>query len=179
MSLIKTDEQKGLHFLRALFPDSYFRPSNRGQNGFVKVRYHSIEKFNSVADRLEAALRRNFLHEGILSDIEVKGTITNGKSGRLAKLPFTSKYPYQMRDKTDSWNYAQLERFKTSKILSTRHLERIIDFLEGRIDEDAVARIHEIKDTLKGTEGTSFPPKGTEGTVLVQREWDKLPCSLR
>ena len=74
----------------------YFRASRRGQNGYLKIRYSSIEEFNELADLVQEGLRRYFLHLGLLCDIEVKGTITHkGKSGRLAKLPFTTTMPLQ------------------------------------------------------------------------------------
>jgi hypothetical protein len=147
----QTDEYRAKEILKELFP-AYFRASNRGQNGFLKVRYTSVHKFNQVADYLESTLERLFLHLGILCDIEIKGTATDkGKSGRLAKLPFTTKYPCNMRDETDSWNYPQLELFKSCPILNIRRVEQIARRLEVRIDEEAVRQFSEYKKSLKET----------------------------
>jgi hypothetical protein len=100
------DEYEAKKVLERLFPFGYFRSSRRGQNGYLKVRYTSIEEFNSMALYLQNVLQRLFLHLGILCDIEVKGTITHkGKSGSLAKLPFTNLYSCHQRDDTDHWNY--------------------------------------------------------------------------
>ena len=98
----QTDEYKAKDILKELFP-AYFRASYRGQNGFLKVRYNSVQQFNRIADYLEDVLKAWFLSLGILCDIEVKGTVTDkGKSGRLGKLPFTNKFPCHMRDSTVS-----------------------------------------------------------------------------
>ena len=90
----QTDEYRAKEVLQKVFPDGYFRASRRGQNGYLKVRYQTIEQFNAVAGSLQETLGRLFLQLGILCDIEVKGTIThNNKSGSLAKLPFTINVP--------------------------------------------------------------------------------------
>jgi hypothetical protein len=144
----QTDEYRAKEILKELFP-AYFRASNRGQNGFLKVRYTSVHKFNQVADYLESTLKRLFLSLGILCDIEVKGTVTDkGKSGRLAKLPFTNKYPCHMRDETDFWNYHQLALFKNCPILNARRVEQIARGLENLIDEEAVKRGEKLKNSL-------------------------------
>ena len=148
----QTDEYRAKEILKELFP-AYFRASSRGQNGYLRVRYTSIPEFNQIADRLEVSLKRLFLSLGILCDIEVKGTITDkGKSGRLAKLPFTNKYPCHMRDETDSWNYLQLEKFKSCPILNARRVEQIARGLEAVIDEEKVWRCSEYKKSLKEVE---------------------------
>ena len=134
----QTDQYRAKQVLERLFP-AYFRASNRGQNGYLKVRYGSIQEFNAMSRRLEGTLKRLFLHLNILCDIEVKGTIThNGTSGQLAKLPFQCKYPCNMRDETDSWNYPQLKRFKASPILNVRRVEHVARRIEGVIDENRV-----------------------------------------
>jgi hypothetical protein len=144
----QTDEYRAKEVLKELFP-AYFRASKRGQNGYLKVRSTSVHKFNQVADYLESTLKRLFLSLGILCDIEIKGTATDkNKSGRLAKLPFTTKYPCHMRDETDSWNYRQLELFKSCPILNIRRVEQIVRQLEDNIDEEAVKRGEKLKNSL-------------------------------
>ena len=89
----QTDEYRAKQILAKVFPFAYFRTSNRGQNGYLKVRYNSIAEFNELAKQVQNKIQHLFLHLGVLCDFEVKGTITdNGKSGLLAKLPFQNKF---------------------------------------------------------------------------------------
>jgi len=149
----QTDEYRAKAVLQGLFPFGYYRTSGRGQNGYLKVRYTSIQQFNDLADNLQAILRRYFLHLGILCDIEVKGTITTReKSGRLGKLPFGTKYPCYMKDETDSWNYTQLEKFQACPIADARRVECIARELEPQIVEEKVQRCAESKESLKDAE---------------------------
>ena len=108
----QNDADRARELLQRFFP-AFFRTSNRGINGYLKVRYRTITQFNRMADDLERTLKRLFDHFGILCDIEVKGTITTDqKSGRLAKLPFLAKNPEDMKDETDTWDFEQLARFQ-------------------------------------------------------------------
>lgn len=144
------DETQGKILLQNLFPFGYFRTSTRGQNGYLKIRYSSIEEFNEVATQLQAALRQLFLQSEILCDIEVKGTITHkGKSGLLAKLPFTTKLDQYKRDDTDSWDGQQLDLFTNCPIVNLRRVEQIAKQIENYIDEDKVARFSEQKDKIE------------------------------
>jgi hypothetical protein len=146
----QTDDFQGKVLLQNLFPFGYFRTSTRGQNGYLKVSYSSIEEFNEFAPKLDASLKRLFLHSEILSDIEIKGTITHeGKSGLLAMLPFTTKFDQHKRDETDSWDGRQLELFKSCPIVNVRRLEEIIRQIESQIDEDKVARFLEKKRKIE------------------------------
>ena len=105
-------------------------------------------EFNDLADELEKTLGRLFLHCEILCDIEVKGTIThNGKSGKLAKLPFTNKR--MMRDGSDGWWPDHLERFVACSVVSTKRIAYKAQLVEDRIDEDRVARFLEHKRSLE------------------------------
>ncbi len=141
------DEYEAKGVLERLFPFEYFRSSRRGQNGYLKVRYTTIEEFNKLALYLQNVLQRLFLHLGILCDIEVKGTITHrGKSGSLAKLPFTNLYPCYQRDDTDHWNYETLAMFKASPIVNSRRIKHIVSQLD--IDDDRVQRFAEYKRSL-------------------------------
>lgn len=136
----QTDDVEGKDLLQRVFPFGYFRPSSRGQNGYLKIRYSSIEAFNEAADELQATLRSLFLHAEILCDIEVKGKITHkGKSGSLAKLPF----------RTDVWNGSQLELFKSCPIVNIRRVEQIARQLTEQIDEDRVAKFSEKKQKIR------------------------------
>ena len=120
----QTDEYRAKSILEKIFPQGYYRASNRGQNGYLKIRYNDIEEFNETANELQASLRRLFLHLGILCDVEIKGTITYGdKSGRLGKLPFQQKSGSNKRDETDSWNYPELEKFKACPLVSVRTIQ--------------------------------------------------------
>ena len=167
----QTDEYRAKAVLEKVFPSGYFRASNRGQNGYLKIRYQSIREFNEVADHLQKALKRLFLHLGILCDIEVKGTIThNGKSGSLAKLPFQTKCGCHMRDETDSWNYPQLEKFKACPVVKAHQVEYIVRRLENVIDEKKVRRFGEYKKSLVQKE------KRSKGEKLKNRSQAARPA---
>ena len=58
------DEYRAKAVLEKVFPFGYFRASNRGQNGYLKIRYRSIREFNEIASRLQGTLKRLFLHLG-------------------------------------------------------------------------------------------------------------------
>ena len=146
----QTDEAHAKALLQSFFAFGYFRASGRGQNGYLKIRYSSIDEFNEAAHQLQATLKRLFLHSQILCDIEVKGTITHdGKSGLLAKLPFTTKAQQHKRDETDSWDGRQLELFKGCPIVGIRWVEQIARQIEEQIDEDRVARFSERKQKIQ------------------------------
>jgi hypothetical protein len=187
------DEYKAKAVLEKVFPFGYFRASKRGQNGYLKVRYNSIQEFNDVADSLECRLKRLFLHLGILCDIEVKGTITDkGNSGRLAKLPFNTKPRRGMRDETDNWDSDQLEKFKACPIVNVRRVDRIAGQLEVGLDEEKIQRTQKIKERLAEQEKeaeqrkaalkkskTNQPPKPTALPKSSGAERPRRPVSLR
>jgi hypothetical protein len=155
----QTDEYQAKAILEELFPFGYFRCSRRGQNGYLKIRYNTPEEFNEMADRLEKALARLFLSRGILCDIEIKGTITTSqKSGSLAKSPFTTNYPCHRRDDTDSWNYPQLEKFKSCPVVNLRRIEGIMGQIE--IDEEKAAAFAKAKKRLDEEQKAVGQPKG-------------------
>ncbi len=157
----QTDELQARAVLEKLFPVGYFRPSGRGQNGYLKIRYASITEFNDLADRLQETLKRLFLQRGILCDIEVKGTITHGeKSGRLGKLPFNTT-----NRRADSWNYEELEKFKACAIVETQRIDYIVRQLSFRIDEEKVQQFAEYKKSLMGkpVEKLKNEPPSTAG----------------
>ena len=136
----QTDEIKAKELLQRLFPFGYFRRSGRGQNGYLKIQYSSIEEFNETAAKLQATLRQLFLHYEILCDFEVKGTITHkGESGLLAKLPF----------RVDAWNGHQLDLFNSCPIVNIRRVQQIACHVKGQIDEDKVARFLEQKEKIE------------------------------
>lgn len=143
------DEGKAKAVLQRLFPGAFFRASKRGQNGYLKVRYNSMEEFNATAAYLQQVLKRLFLHLGILCDIEVKGTITcNGKSGLLAKLPFRNTYPCYMRDETDCWNYHQLRKFKACPLANVARINVVAQRLDGRLDAEKIQNTANFKKSL-------------------------------
>jgi hypothetical protein len=185
------DEYRAKAVLEKIFPFGYYRCSKRGQNGYLKVRYSSIQEFNEIADSLERTLTRLFLHLGILCDIEVKGTITNReKSGRLAKLPFNTTTPLRMRDETDNWDSSQLEKFKTCPIVNARRVDHIARRLETGLDEEKIQRTQEIKELLAAKEReaeeekaklkksrTTQPPKRTVPPKPPVSEPTRQPAS--
>jgi hypothetical protein len=145
----QTDEYKAKAVLQKLFPKAFFRASKRGQNGYLKVRYMTMQDFNATAARLQRVLKRLFLHLGILCDIEVKGTITcDGKSGSLAKLPFASPYPCDMRDETDCWNYPQLTKFQACGMVNAARIKVLAGEVDARLDEAKIQQFGEYKKTL-------------------------------
>lgn len=165
----QTDEYRAKAVLEKVFPSGYFRASNRGQNGYLKIRYQSIREFNEVADHLQGTLKRLFLHLGVLCDVEVKGTIThNDKSGSLAKLPFQNKYSCHMRDETDSWNYPQLEKFKACPVVKAHHVEYTARRLEARIDEEKVRQFAEYKRSLENRDKESQKEESKNGPSKPQ-----------
>ena len=122
----QTDEEKAVKLAKQIFPNAYERPSWRGHNFWLKVRYNSPQQLNEIADFLEQQLKSLFNSEQILCDIEIKGTITTKeKSGRLGKLPFATMYPCHKRNENDSWNYIELKRFMSAPYLQVQRLERI------------------------------------------------------
>jgi hypothetical protein len=162
----QTDEYRAKKVLEKVFPFGYFRASNRGQNGYLKVRYQTIREFNELAGRLEKSLKRLFLNLGILCDIEIKGTITtNDKSGSLAKLPFQNRCHCYKRDETDSWNYPQLEKFKACPVVKAGNIEYIARRLENMIDEEKVRQFEKYKNALKEKEKEGQRERSKNGTV--------------
>jgi len=142
----QTDEVRAKTLLHKLFPFGYYRTSNRGQNGYLKIRYSTISEFNEAAHELETTLQKLFLQAEILCDIEIKGTITdNGKSGLLAKLPFNRKEEQSKRDETDSWDGKQLELFKNCPIVNLERIKFIGYQVAERIDEDRTKKFFEQK----------------------------------
>lgn len=94
----QTDQVKAKELLQCLFPFGYFRSSGRGENGYLKIRYSSIEEFNETAAKLQATLSQLFLHFEVLCDVEVKGTITH-KVRWLGELPFNT----DVRERRTTW----------------------------------------------------------------------------
>lgn len=145
----QTDEYRAKEILQELFPAAFFRASKRGQNGYIKVRHSAIKNFNATAARLQQVLKRLFLHHGILCDVEVKGTITaDGKSGSLAKLPFTNGYPCYWRDQTDCWGYKQLEAFKACPVVNVNRIKVVAEQVNGQLDEAKIRQFAEYKRSL-------------------------------
>jgi len=142
----QTDEHRAKEVLQEVCPVAYFRPSKRGQNGYLKVRYGFISEFNRLADHLQDALKRLFLHLGILCDVEVKGTITHGdKSGTLAKLPFTSWY-------TDSWCYTELRKFQACPVVHARQVSAVARQIDWHVGEARIKACVEQKGLLEEAE---------------------------
>ena len=152
-------QQDQLHaraVLEKIFPEAYYRDSGRGQNGFLKVRYSSVHQFNETADKLEKWLQELFLYLGILCDIEVKGTITHqNKSGRLGKLPFATRHPCATRNDYDSWDFEQLQIFKSCPIVNARRIRHVAEGLVSKVDEQKVQKTREIKERLLAEEKAS------------------------
>ena len=143
----QTDEYRAKALLTSRFR-GYFRASLGGQNGYLKVRYTTIEEFNSLAEFVQQRMRLWFLSENVLCDFEVKGTITTPeKSGLLGKLPFGSKCPCEMKDETDSWNYPQLAKFEATPILDAHFVRRIAEGLP--IDKEKAAQWRQHVEALK------------------------------
>lgn len=143
----QTDEYAAKALLQDLFPFGYYRASRRGQNGYLKIRYDTFDEFNDLANRLEETLHWYFLSQGILCDFETKGTITHDISGSLAKFPFgTHRYACDMRDETDNWDYAQLEKFEACPIVNTRRIEQIMGQIQ--IDEAKAVAFAQHKRSL-------------------------------
>ena len=92
-------------------------------------------------------MQRHFLSQGILCDFETKGTVTDDKSGSLAKMPFGgAMYPCNMKDETDYWNDDQLEKFKACPVVNVRRVEQIAQGLV--IDEEKAEAFAQHKKEL-------------------------------
>jgi hypothetical protein len=110
----QTDGRTALRMLADLFPGCYWRPSTRGYNLYIKIRYwRSVLAYNATVDQLQAALRNLLLNYNFLSDLDVNGTITGPhdadgkvehKSGRLGKLPFLVGKRYFGDFPEDTWD---------------------------------------------------------------------------
>lgn len=159
----QTDQVRARQLLEKLFPFGYYRNSPRGENGYWKLRYSSIAEFNVIANRLETTLQRLFLHCGILCDIEIKGTITDdGVSGKLAKLPFTSRYgpdllhrrkwywwETELLNTSEDWCWVRLEQFKNKPVVNVWRVDQIAKQIESFIDEEKVNNFRELKESIK------------------------------
>jgi hypothetical protein len=134
------DERQALAVLRRYLPEMYDRPSFRGQNGYLKMKYGTPAQLNDLADQLQATVRQLLLSEGVLCDFEIKGTVTTKeKSGRLGKLPFWQNDPCDMRNEHDSWCYPELERFQACRELDIATLRRRVALMRASINPDRVA----------------------------------------
>lgn len=141
----QTDGEKAVSLLNTVFPFAFNRLSPRGHNWFPKIRYSSLFEANEMMDFVQKQLKLLLLTNGILCDIEVKGTITTpNKSGRLAKLPFNC--PKDPRDSNDRWDCCQLDRFKAAPTLNSTRLRRIAEGFV--IDTDRVRSTIEVKKQL-------------------------------
>jgi len=139
----QTDEDWASRLVRAAFPFAFHAPSGRGTNELVKVAHAGqITRFNELCRRLQAAMRKVFNGAKILCDFEVKGTITDEKSGSLAKLPWNRR-----------WNYGRLEEFKACETITLYRLETIVVGLEQNADDaDWAAE----RQALKKSESEAF-----------------------
>lgn len=163
----QTDEYHAKSVLEKLFPCGYFRASGRGQNGYLKIRYSSIQEFNAIARELEKNLKQLFEHLGILCDIEIKGTITHdGVSGKMAKLPFATKPAWAKRDESDSWDHTQLEKFKNCPIVNIRRVKNIVEKLLPMLDQDRIHQTQEIKQQHQGKLQKSQICKNTAPEII-------------
>ena len=158
----QTDEHKARELLQEVLP-AYWRTSRRGQNGYVKVQYRSIEDFNKLAE-FEAHVRRWLRSQGILCDFEIKGTITTSEgSGRLAKLPFGNKCPCDMRDESDSWNFKQLAKFEEAAVFNPAFVKRQFEKLV--IDEDKAAFYEAKVQAMKRADSSTECPTQISGNT--------------
>lgn len=135
----QTDQDEAHQLIVEIFPEAFHRPSFRGENHLLKVRYNSIVEYNDVADELQKVMRDWFLQNQILCDFEVKGTITTrNKSGRLAKLPFTNVA--RPRNEKDCWNWDRLKEFLACPTISIGRVKLIIKEIQSRLDPELVAQ---------------------------------------
>jgi len=161
--LWQTDQERARELLEIDFPFGFFRRSNRGENGYLKTRYMAVSVFNKTAARMEDVIQHWFLHNEILCDYETKGTITTPeKSGSLAKLPFATGYcermllerqwPWweeELLETCDDWCYYRLEEFKSKEIVNVAYINRILDQIESRIDDEKVRNFAAHKEEIK------------------------------
>jgi len=163
----QSDEYRAKAVLQRMFPAAFFRASKRGQNGYLKVRYVTMQEFNTTAAHLQTVLKRLFLHLGILCDIEVKGTITcDGKSGTLAKLPFSNTYPCNMRDETDCWGHRQLRAFKVCPLINATRVGVVADQVNRKLDDAKIREFGDYKKSLAEPAVAASQPEAPVATPV-------------
>ncbi|QDV69013.1 hypothetical protein Poly24_27270 [Rosistilla carotiformis] len=178
--LWQTDQKDSLEILQTIFPEAFYRGSSRGENGYLKVRYNSVEAFNEVADQLQDVMGRWFLQNQILCDFEIKGTITTKhNSGKLAKLPFTNLA--KLTASSQGWGFDELDRFNACPIVPLWRVKEVVDRLEADLDPDLVAKGWEQKNRFIQRDNANdqltkklrgFGWTGTDEYIL--REFNKI-----
>ena len=125
-----------------------------------------------MAGWLEQSLQRYFLTLGILCDFETKGTISDDKSGSLAKMPFGgAMYPCNMKDETDYWDERQLGKFKACSVVNVRRVEQIAQGLV--IDEEKAEAFAHHKREL---DEKAHPEREIVAFILEAMGWPKARC---
>jgi hypothetical protein len=107
-------------------------PSDRGSNNHLKVIYHGArwEDVNKALKDFGDAYQMFLKGHGILTDVEIKGTISLATSknpdapfGQLAKLPCYGE-----------WNYQKLAEFEKIRPVSLRWLRQMTAKLQAATD---------------------------------------------
>jgi hypothetical protein len=107
-------------------------PSDRGSNNHLKVHYHGArwEDVNNVFKEFADACQMYLKGKGILTDVEIKGTISLATSnnpdaayGQLAKLPCYGV-----------WNYTKLREFENVRPVSLRWMRQMTVKLRDATD---------------------------------------------
>lgn len=149
------DGDKAIALINQHFPFAFGRSSPRGHNWYPKVSYLWPQLANETIDFLEEQLKLLFLSNGILCDIEVKGTITfGGKSGRLGKLPFNCiSAP---NSSNDNWNFRQLAKFKAAPTINCQRLRKIAESFS--FDSQMVGETRALKKRLEAAEENKIRP---------------------
>ena len=122
------------------------------ENGYLKIDYsfegweyykwERIQRVNEVLVRFEKIIQRHFLKHKILSDFEVKGSITcpcpTWKSGSLAKCPFQTGWnPEQFEAKPTMTLEELIERLNELEIEEQDNEYKLI--AAGKREETVVA----------------------------------------
>jgi hypothetical protein len=136
--------------------EPYHRDSCGGYHAYPILSYplnyldkdSSYQAVNQAYQRLQHVVGLLLLCHGNYSTFEVKGTITTKtKSGSLAALPLCT-FISRLRD---SWNYADLQRFKEQRIITLSELNAFIEYLADVVAEQPqlLDRHRSIKDAIK------------------------------
>lgn len=171
----QTDGDKAIELLNSVFPFAFSRSSPRGHNWFPKVSYCWPQRANETMDFLESQLKLLLLSNGILCDIEVKGTITFGeKSGRLGKLPFNCTHSSsQTNSPNDNWDFHHLEKFKSTPKINCERLHKIAEGFT--FDQKMINETRLMKSTFNDAENDDVRPATVPASIRFSRSAIQKP----
>jgi len=147
--------------------------SDRGYNNHLKVYYPGArwEEVNTVLKAFGDACQMFLKGHGILTDVEIKGTISLATSknpdalfGQLAKLPCYGE-----------WNYTKLAEFEKVKPVSLRWIRQMTAKLQAATDQvKALETIAQCRN-LEGKPQAKSIRAAESVTLFTEKELAALP----